>query len=85
MGWKTRELGFDSQQEQRLQLLYSIQSSSAAYPAFYPVGTGSTSPRIKQPRCNADYSLPFSAMIRNRYAYTYKVFSFYVGLKHLKV
>jgi hypothetical protein len=41
-------------------LLYSFQTSSGAHPPFYTVGTGGSFPG-----CEADYSLPSSAEVKN--------------------
>jgi hypothetical protein len=45
--------------------LHSIQTSSGAHPASYPVGTGVLSPGAKSPGREADHSPPSNAKVKN--------------------
>jgi hypothetical protein len=60
-GYCTGWLGFDSwQKEEIFFVLHSIQTSSEAHPASYPKGI-----RGSLPRCEAHYSYPSRAKIKN--------------------
>jgi hypothetical protein len=59
-------LAFDSQWDQDLYLLHSIQSCSMAHPASYTMGNGAFSLRVKQPGHEAEQSLPSIAKVHSR-------------------
>jgi hypothetical protein len=65
----TLYLGFDPWQRQRIFPLVSVQTSSEAHPALYPVGTyWWFFPRGKaQPGHDTDYLSPFNAEVKNEY------------------
>jgi hypothetical protein len=47
------------------------QNGCGAYPASYPVGTGTLSLGIKRPGREADHSPPSGAEIKNAWSYTF--------------
>jgi hypothetical protein len=66
MGWTTKESGLDSQWGQEI-LLSSIMSRPALGPTHPPIQwvQGAVSLRVKQKGCEADYSPPSSAEVKN--------------------
>jgi len=51
-------------------LLQNVQTNISIYPAFYSMGTGVPSQRIKQLGHEPDHSLPSSAEVMNGTSYT---------------
>jgi hypothetical protein len=51
-------------------LLHLVQTGSGVHPASYPMGTGSSFPRVKQPGPEADHSPPASSEVKNVWIYT---------------
>jgi hypothetical protein len=49
----------------RLSLIISVQTGSAAHPAFYPTVTAGFIPGIKRPGLQADHSPPSSTGVKN--------------------
>jgi hypothetical protein len=45
-------------------LLHSVQTSSGAHPASYPMGTGGSFPGVKSPGSEADHPHPYSAEVK---------------------
>jgi hypothetical protein len=46
-------------------LLHSVQTTSGAHPASYPVGTKRSFPEGKRQEHEADHSAPFNAQVKN--------------------
>jgi hypothetical protein len=63
MGW-TAEVKFLAGARD-VFLLHSVQTSSGAYPSFYPVRTGVFFMGVKRPGHEADHSPPSSAEVKN--------------------
>jgi hypothetical protein len=51
-------------------LLHRVQTGSGTHPASYPRGTRGSFPGVKQPRREADHSLPSSVKVKNAWSYT---------------
>jgi hypothetical protein len=52
------------------QEFYLLQTGSGVHPTSYPVVTGSLSPGVKRPGCEADHSPPSSAQVKKMWIYT---------------
>jgi hypothetical protein len=70
MDWTAMVLEFKSQDDQEFSLLRSIQTSSEAHPASYPMDTGGPIPWGKAAGHYADHSLPSSAKVKETWIYT---------------
>ena len=61
---------FDSLQWQDICLLRNVQTGSRVGPAFYSVGTESSSPRVKRLELTVDHSPAIIAEVKNEWSYT---------------
>jgi hypothetical protein len=50
---------------ERFSLLHNVQTSSEAYPATYPMGTGDSFPGVNRQVYEADHSPPSSVEVKN--------------------
>jgi hypothetical protein len=50
-------------------ILHTVQTSSEAHPAFYPMGTGALSTGVKRPWREADNSPPTRAEVKKTWVY----------------
>jgi hypothetical protein len=50
--------------------LFSMSRPAEAHPAFYPVGTGTSFPRVKRPEREDDHSPPTSVEVKKTWVYT---------------
>jgi hypothetical protein len=66
MSWTT---GVRIPARENFYLLHSVQTSSWANPASYPVGTGGSFPWLKGPEREAHHSPPTNAEIKNSELY----------------
>jgi hypothetical protein len=55
MGWTTKGSEFVTRWGQEFSLPHAVQTDSGAHSAFYPMGTGTLSPRVKWPEREADH------------------------------